>query len=84
MKAVIFQKTNLLGNSQFQKCSVSNEIPAAYRGVIWAEEKEAFRWRANKEIRTKIELIKGIAIIKIRMVIETKNVSFDSKKHGLF
>jgi hypothetical protein len=58
MKAAIFKNLNLLGNSQFKKCSVSNEIPAAYRGVVWAKEEEAFRWRiipANKGIKTKIE-----------------------------
>jgi hypothetical protein len=55
-------------DSGYAKCSISNEIPASFRNVAYINEREAKELRKQKkDLRTKVEIVKGIAYIKERI-----------------
>jgi hypothetical protein len=67
MKSEIFKKVNLLSNSEWKSCSISNEVPAPVRAEVRLKEEEAWNYpKVNAGTRTKIELVKGIPKIKVK------------------
>lgn len=81
MKSVLFKNLKNLGGSDFAKCSISNEIPASFRNVVYMKEQEAKEIRKlYKDLRTKVEIVKGIAYIKVRIGTEKRYDFYEPEK----
>lgn len=67
MKGRIFKNLKKLQRSPFSHISVNNEVPASFRKIVWEREQVARQLRLTYTgLKTKVEIVKGIALIKVK------------------